>query len=267
MSKTSVEDTGTPSPLCCGRCRIPIREPHLLLANGQYWHEDCLRCACCDARLAELDKIFYVKADMPLCRRDYLRLYGQTGECVICHKRILAFEFVMRIHENVYHLNCFCCQRCHLRFCVGDKFYINKRTILCEQDYMDLSLLSLASSHLSNPELACLDGHPDCYLNKAFPQMNELIPTNDEIHRFTAYQKNIGHSAEGGLAIAASTFGVVGTSGTDGNIKLEDESAMKSRLSVLCAFAPDVRASLTSDVSDDRSSGYGSPSPSATNTS
>lgn len=57
----------------CSKCKQCIKESHYLLADCQYWHEDCLRCVCCDARLAELDKIFYIKARMSLCRRDYLR--------------------------------------------------------------------------------------------------------------------------------------------------------------------------------------------------
>lgn len=67
-------------PVRCFKCKQVIREAHLLLADEQYWHEDCLRCVCCEVRLAELDKHFYVKADMPLCRRDYLRWVGKPVE-------------------------------------------------------------------------------------------------------------------------------------------------------------------------------------------
>ncbi|TPP61167.1 LIM domain only protein 3 [Fasciola gigantica] len=135
-------------PIRCFKCKQVIREAHLLLADKQYWHEDCLRCVCCEVRLAELDKHFYVKADMPLCRRDYLRLYGQTGECFVCRKRILAFEFVMRIQNKVYHLNCFSCQQCQLRFCVGDKFYLHNQFILCEQDYTYMMLAFIQPTFL-----------------------------------------------------------------------------------------------------------------------
>ncbi|KAA3676783.1 uncharacterized protein DEA37_0013332 [Paragonimus westermani] len=133
----------------CFKCRQPIREAHLLFADDHYWHEDCLRCACCDVRLAELDKVCYFKAKMPLCRRDYLRLYGRTGECVVCQKRIFAFELVMRIFESAYHLNCFCCQRCQMRFCVGDRFYVYRRAILCEQDYTELALIGSQTAAFS----------------------------------------------------------------------------------------------------------------------
>lgn len=65
----------------CTKCQQTIHESHLLLADHQFWHEDCLRCVCCDVRLAEVDKIFYSKASMPLCRRDYLRYVHSFTHC------------------------------------------------------------------------------------------------------------------------------------------------------------------------------------------
>nr|CAD7447362.1 unnamed protein product [Timema bartmani] len=58
---------------------------------------------------------FYTKADLILCRRDYLRLFGNTGHCAACSKVIPAFEMVMRARNNVYHLECFACQQCNHR--------------------------------------------------------------------------------------------------------------------------------------------------------
>ncbi|KAL8574297.1 hypothetical protein ACOMHN_062975 [Nucella lapillus] len=48
---------------------------------------------------------------------------------------IPAFEMVMRARGNVYHLECFACQHCNHRFCVGDRFYLCDNKILCEADY------------------------------------------------------------------------------------------------------------------------------------
>ncbi|CAH0386852.1 unnamed protein product [Bemisia tabaci] len=42
---------------------------------------------------------------------------------------------VMRAKSNVYHLDCFACQQCNHRFCVGDRFYLCDNKILCEYDY------------------------------------------------------------------------------------------------------------------------------------
>lgn len=70
-----------------------------------------------------------------LCKRDYLRMFGLTGVCAACKKEIPAFEMVMRARDKVYHLECFACQECSHRFCVGDKFYLADGKILCEYDY------------------------------------------------------------------------------------------------------------------------------------
>ncbi|XP_037277361.2 uncharacterized protein LOC119170326 [Rhipicephalus microplus] len=123
-----------PGPECAG-CQKPIRERFLLKALDQLWHEDCLKCACCDCRLGEVGSTLFTKANLILCKRDYLRLFGTTGLCSACKKTIPAFEMVMRARTNVYHLECFACQHCNHRFCVGDRFYLLENRILCEYDY------------------------------------------------------------------------------------------------------------------------------------
>ena len=42
-------------------------------ALDMYWHEDCLRCGCCDCRLGEVGQSLYTKGNLLLCKRDYLR--------------------------------------------------------------------------------------------------------------------------------------------------------------------------------------------------
>ena len=51
-----------------------------------YWHEDCLKCGCCDCRLGEVGHSLYTKGNLLLCKRDYLRLFGSTGYCAACNK-------------------------------------------------------------------------------------------------------------------------------------------------------------------------------------
>jgi hypothetical protein len=119
---------------CAGCCKT-ITERYLLKALDLYWHEDCLKCGCCDCRLGEVGSTLYTKANLILCKRDYLRLFGNTGYCAACSKVIPAFEMVMRARSNVYHLECFACQQCNHRFCVGDRFYLCENKILCEYDY------------------------------------------------------------------------------------------------------------------------------------
>uniref|UniRef100_A0A8C9ACW6 LIM domain only 1 n=1 Tax=Prolemur simus TaxID=1328070 RepID=A0A8C9ACW6_PROSS len=100
----------------CAGCNRKIKDRYLLKALDKYWHEDCLKCACCDCRLGEVGSTLYTKANLILCRRDYLRLFGTTGNCAACSKLIPAFEMVMRARDNVYHLDCFACQLCNQRW-------------------------------------------------------------------------------------------------------------------------------------------------------
>ena len=50
-----------------------------------YWHEDCLKCGCCDARLGEVGHSLYTKGNLLLCKRDYLR----WAEITLCVNRLL----------------------------------------------------------------------------------------------------------------------------------------------------------------------------------
>ncbi|KDR17415.1 LIM domain only protein 3, partial [Zootermopsis nevadensis] len=125
----------------------------LLKALDLFWHEDCLKCGCCDCRLGEVGSTLYTKADLILCRRDYLRLFGNTGHCAACSKVIPAFEMVMRARNNVYHLECFACQQCNHRFCVGDRFYLCDNKILCEYDYEERLVFANMAAY-NHPSLA-----------------------------------------------------------------------------------------------------------------
>nr|XP_040231030.2 LIM/homeobox protein Lhx8 [Anopheles coluzzii]XP_040231038.2 LIM/homeobox protein Lhx8 [Anopheles coluzzii] len=140
---------GPPHPqqqLCAG-CGKHIQDRFLLRALDLLWHEDCLKCGCCDCRLGEVGSTLYTKGNLMLCKRDYLRLFGNTGFCAACNKVIPAFEMVMRARNNVYHLECFACQQCNHRFCVGDKFYLCENKILCEYDYEERLVFASMANH------------------------------------------------------------------------------------------------------------------------
>ena len=57
----------------CYACNKVIYERFLLKAMDEYWHEDCLKCSCCDCRLGEVGSTLFTKANLILCKRDYLR--------------------------------------------------------------------------------------------------------------------------------------------------------------------------------------------------
>ncbi|XP_029666849.1 LIM domain only protein 3-like [Formica exsecta] len=152
-SKSESGKNGATQQECAG-CGKTITERYLLKALDMYWHEDCLKCGCCDCRLGEVGSTLYTKANLILCKRDYLRLFGNTGHCAACSKVIPAFEMVMRARTNVYHLECFACQQCNHRFCVGDRFYLCDNKILCEYDYEER--LVFANMALHPPPTATL---------------------------------------------------------------------------------------------------------------
>lgn len=149
---------GGTAPRECAGCRKQITERFLLRALDLYWHEDCLKCGCCDCRLGEVGSTLYTKTNLILCKRDYLRLFGTTGYCAACNKVIPAFEMVMRAKSNVYHLECFACQQCNHRFCVGDRFYLCDNKILCEYDYEER--LVFANMAYNPSSLAHIRSHP-----------------------------------------------------------------------------------------------------------
>ena len=129
-----------------------------LQAMDLYWHEDCLKCGCCDARLGEVGQSLYTKGNLLLCKRDYLRLFGSTGYCAACKKIIPAFEMVMRARTNVYHLECFACQECGHRFCVGDQFFLYDNKVLCGADYEERMVFASLST---NPAQLAAIKHQD----------------------------------------------------------------------------------------------------------
>lgn len=63
----------TGGPRECAGCRKRITERFLLKALDLFWHEDCLKCGCCDCRLGEVGSTLYNRANLILCKRDYLR--------------------------------------------------------------------------------------------------------------------------------------------------------------------------------------------------
>ncbi|MFH4973402.1 hypothetical protein AB6A40_000111 [Gnathostoma spinigerum] len=152
----------------CAACSSKIRDRFMLKALGKLWHEDCLKCSCCQCRLGELGSTLYYKQSMILCLRDYLRLFGLTGICAVCEKNIPAFELVMRAKANVYHLQCFACQICNHRFCIGDKYYLCDNKILCQYDYEErMTFLQAAYNDRSLTEIT-----------RSIQELDEFEPVN-----------------------------------------------------------------------------------------
>lgn len=135
MASKSTEVKKSQRKHTCSGCDLPITDRYLLEALGRYWHETCLKCNCCECKLGDIGSTLYSKANLILCKTDYLRLFGVPGVCASCNKPIAAFEFVMRAAKNAYHIECFACQICRQRFRVGDKFHFYNNKVLCKDHY------------------------------------------------------------------------------------------------------------------------------------
>ena len=107
----------------------------------------------------------------------------------------------MRARSNVYHLECFACQECGHRFCVGDQFFLHDNKvmmmmmmmmlmmmmmivmiikILCGPDYEErMVFASLSSNPLAAAQLAAIK-HQDS--RPYFPLNNNTINIPQQQH-------------------------------------------------------------------------------------
>ena len=76
---------------------------YLLRALDLFWHEDCLKCGCCDCRLGEVGSTLYTRANLILCRRDYLRLLFKHSLTFIKLSRELNCDGKLRDLNLVKH--------------------------------------------------------------------------------------------------------------------------------------------------------------------
>ena len=81
----------------CSGCKMPITDRYLLEALGLYWHEGCLKCNCCECKLGDIGSTLYSKANLILCKRDYLRsvfrvLLVEIFVDCLCQKRRSCFD-------------------------------------------------------------------------------------------------------------------------------------------------------------------------------
>uniref|UniRef100_A0A8D0GNG6 LIM homeobox transcription factor 1-alpha n=1 Tax=Sphenodon punctatus TaxID=8508 RepID=A0A8D0GNG6_SPHPU len=114
----------------CAGCDTPIADRFLLRVNDRSWHEACLKCTACHQPLSGT---CYCRNRQLYCKHDYEKLF-QT-KCSGCLKGISPSEFIMRVLENVYHVQCFSCCECERRLQRGDEFVLKEGQLLCRSDY------------------------------------------------------------------------------------------------------------------------------------
>uniref|UniRef100_A0AC35U6D3 LIM domain only protein 3 n=1 Tax=Rhabditophanes sp. KR3021 TaxID=114890 RepID=A0AC35U6D3_9BILA len=134
----------------CEKCKKVIEDRHMLSSMEKFWHEDCLTCECCECRLGELDSKYFFKYEKYYCRRDYLRVFGNSATCSLCKTHIYGYDLVMKVEDQIFHLQCFNCQMCDSKFCVGDKFIFYEGRVICHDDYVNKILPAKEEAEIEN---------------------------------------------------------------------------------------------------------------------
>ena len=57
----------------CVKCDKQIQDRYFLKALNAFWHENCLKCSCCDCRLADVGATLFTRENVILCKSDYIR--------------------------------------------------------------------------------------------------------------------------------------------------------------------------------------------------
>lgn len=57
----------------CVKCDKQIQDRYFLKALNAFWHENCLKCGCCDCRLADVGSTLFTRENVILCKSDYIR--------------------------------------------------------------------------------------------------------------------------------------------------------------------------------------------------
>lgn len=60
-------------PHFCAKCDKQIQDRYFLKALNLFWHEDCLKCGCCDCRLGDVGTTLFTRENFLLCKSDYMR--------------------------------------------------------------------------------------------------------------------------------------------------------------------------------------------------
>ena len=94
-------------PQECAGCGKKIQDRYLLKALDTYWHEDCLKCGCCDCRLGEVGSTLYTKGNLILCRRDYLRYKSYVIQMIIYVNPIIRLSYSPYILRDCIIMCCF----------------------------------------------------------------------------------------------------------------------------------------------------------------
>ncbi|XP_046859071.1 insulin gene enhancer protein ISL-1-like isoform X2 [Xenia sp. Carnegie-2017] len=121
--------------LCVG-CGAQINDKFLLRVSPDLeWHTTCLKCSECSVALDETCTCF-VRDGKTYCKRDYYRLFGK--KCAKCNQGFNKKDYVMRVKNKIFHVECFRCVACTKQLLRGDEFALREDGLFCKEDHIIL---------------------------------------------------------------------------------------------------------------------------------
>lgn len=80
--------------------------------------------------------------------------------CTRCGQGIYASELVMRVRDNIYHIQCFTCAWCNTTLSQGDYFGLKDRLVYCRTHYELLTTGHVTGNYQLTSENAIHPSHP-----------------------------------------------------------------------------------------------------------
>eukprot|EP00794_Sanderia_malayensis_P009668 gene9668-10655_t len=118
----------------CYGCKEIIRDKYILQVSPNLeWHQKCFKCTVCNIQLGTFQSCF-MSNGRPYCKEDYERAFP----AVICHNCDEVLEpnsLVMKLENDVFHVDCFRCSHCDMRLLPDEHFYTSKEDeLLCASE-------------------------------------------------------------------------------------------------------------------------------------
>ncbi|CAG2170298.1 unnamed protein product [Oppiella nova] len=117
----------------CAGCGSFIMDRYYLSAVDRQWHVQCLKCSQCKIAL-DSELTCFSRDGHIYCKEDYYRIFAMK-RCSRCGQGIYASELVMRVRDNIYHMQCFTCAWCNTTLAQGDYFGLKDNLVYCRTHY------------------------------------------------------------------------------------------------------------------------------------
>ncbi|XP_054157946.1 LIM/homeobox protein Lhx2-like [Oppia nitens] len=117
----------------CAGCGTAILDRYYLSAVDRQWHIHCLKCSQCKIAL-DSELTCFSREGHIYCKEDYYRIFAMK-RCSRCGQGIYASELVMKVRDNIYHMQCFTCAWCNTTLAQGDYFGLKDNLVYCRTHY------------------------------------------------------------------------------------------------------------------------------------